>query len=504
MITGLISDPYIISSTVLVLTAVFAAWKHSELDAIPTVGSTTWLGSYFSAVKNLSGVSGLVQEGYDKHKNALFKIPTLYTWIIVASGDKFLDEIRKVPEDHLSAVIAGEDVFKFRFTVGPKITKNMYHATLIRTGLNRKLAALFPVVNTEIVLACDEMFSFVDDEWKSIMAIETIQQIILRGATRVFVGLPLCRNSAWLKFCSEYATEAFVAGAKINLFPEFMWPLIAIFVTKKNSLTRRAMEYLRPLIRERREKWFQNTHTENQADRPEDFLQWLVNDGRETSEWDITQRTMALVFPGLDTISTSLLQALYFLAAYPEYLKPLREEVEALVHEDGWSKSTIDKMYKMDSFMKESHRIGSNIVSLVMMRKVLKDFTFSDGRVVPKGFYIAAPGNAVHHDERIYDSPNTFDPFRFARLRGQGQDGVKQRVDSSNAQYLVFGLGKHACPGRFFVSMLQKTTLARIVMSYDVKLESGAALESFKRDEGGLFMMVDPTTKILFRKRTQV
>ncbi|KAL4062167.1 cytochrome P450 [Scleroderma citrinum] len=444
MVTGPTSDPYIIASAALATIAILAASKRSTLDAIPTAGSTTWIGSYFFAFKSLSGASGLVQEGYDKYKNTLFKIPTLYTWIVVVSGDKLLEEMRKVPEEHLSAVVGGEDLLKLRYTVGPKITENSYHATIMRTLLNRKLAALFPVVNDEIALACDQAFLSVDHEWKSIVAIETIQKITLSGTTRIFVGLPLCRNSAWLKFCADYTTEGFKAGAKISLFPEFMWPLVAIFVTKTNNLTRQAMEYICPLIRERREKWPRDTRTENQVDRPEDFLQWLIDGGSETSEWDITQRVMSLIFPGVDAISSSLLQALYFLAAFPEYLKPLREEVESLVHEGGWTKWTMDNMYKLDSFMKESHRLGTNITGLNMIRKVLKDFTFSDGRVVPKGYYIASPPNAVHRDEELYDAANTFDPFRFARLRGQGQGGIKQRMDSSSSQYLVFGMGKHA------------------------------------------------------------
>lgn len=34
-----------------------------------------------------------------------------------------------------------------------------------------------------------------------------------------------------------------------------------------------------------------------------------------------------------------------------------------------------------------------------MQRKVLKDFVFSDGTVVPKGHIIAVPNFAMHHDE---------------------------------------------------------------------------------------------------------
>jgi Cytochrome P450 len=48
---------------------------------------------------------------------------------------------------------------------------------------------------------------------------------------------------------------------------------------------------------------------------------------------------------------------LHDLAAHPEYAKPLREEIEPLVSKEGWTKATVMKMYKLDSFLKESMRM---------------------------------------------------------------------------------------------------------------------------------------------------
>jgi len=49
--------------------------------------------------------------------------------------------------------------------------------------------------------------------------------------------------------------------------------------------------------------------------------------------------------------------AFYHLAANPEYLVPLREEVEEAIRQHGWSKEAMDKMHKVDSFIKESQRL---------------------------------------------------------------------------------------------------------------------------------------------------
>jgi hypothetical protein len=54
---------------------------------------------------------------------------------------------------------------------------------------------------------------------------------------------------------------------------------------------------------------------------------------------------------------------LYRLLAHPEYLEPLREEVDAVVREDGWTKAGLDKMYKIDSFLRETQRLDGFAVS---------------------------------------------------------------------------------------------------------------------------------------------
>lgn len=44
------------------------------------------------------------------------------------------------------------------------------------------------------------------------------------------------------------------------------------------------------------------------------------------------------------------------LAASPEHLAPLREEIESVTREHGWTKSSMAEMVKLDSFIKECAR----------------------------------------------------------------------------------------------------------------------------------------------------
>ena len=52
--------------------------------------------------------------------------------------------------------------------------------------------------------------------------------------------------------------------------------------------------------------------------------------------------------------------ALYTLAANPEYIHPLRDEVHRVVEERGWTRDSIADLREVDSFLKESMRISSS------------------------------------------------------------------------------------------------------------------------------------------------
>lgn len=53
-------------------------------------------------------------------------------------------------------------------------------------------------------------------------------------------------------------------------------------------------------------------------------------------------------------------QALFDLAASPSFAPVLREEVETVIKEEGYSKMSLHRMVKLDSFIKESQRLRAN------------------------------------------------------------------------------------------------------------------------------------------------
>jgi len=68
---------------------------------------------------------------------------------------------------------------------------------------------------------------------------------------------------------------------------------------------------------------------------------------------------MGLGAASIHTTSQLIANVIFDLAARPEYIQLLREEVTGVLAESGgkWSQDTVNNFKKMDSFVKESQRL---------------------------------------------------------------------------------------------------------------------------------------------------
>ena len=137
--------------------------------------------------------------------------------------------------------------------------------------------------------------------------------------------------------------------------------------------------------------------------------------------------------------------------------------------------------------------------SVQLQRVAVNDYTFSDGTMIPRGTTVAVALDDVHLNEKNYADPLTFDPWRFVKLKEQDTTGRRFDIVSTGLDWLTFGHGRHACPGRYFAAYELKLMLAHLVMNYDVKLEN----EGVRPKDMWVVSncMPNPTAEVLFRKR---
>ncbi|KAG6808415.1 hypothetical protein H0H92_004233 [Tricholoma furcatifolium] len=433
-----------------------------DLSAIPAFGPrgrfTSYIGSYFF----LRDTSGILQMEIDKRQpGEMFRVPFLDHWEVVVTGKKYINELAQAHDDDLSVIDAVADVLQTEFTMGPSIKYDQYHVGVIGSTMTRNLVARFDDVYDEIACAFEDVISErgkgESTEWVSIPAFDAVINVVARTGNRLFVGLPLCRHPEYLRLARNWAIDVFIGAFFINFMP---------WVLKQHP----GKTELKRIVTER-------VHLDK--------------------EFGIEREDR----PALTNI-------LYHLAANPErYLEPLRNEVEAVVGRQGWTKAALRDMVKIDSFVRESERFNG-LSSLIMTRKVVnpKGFTFSNGVHLPMDSIVSVANYATHHDDAYYTDANTFDGFRFSSIReaAEGFDAIRHQMVHTTPEYVTFGHGRHSCPGRFFAANELKLALAYVVLYYDIKL--GDDCNGIKPENSwmSIALIPDKRAHLLFRRRKDV
>lgn len=188
-------------------------------------------------------------------------------------------------------------------------------------------------------------------------------RIVARASSRMFGGLALSKNEAWLNVIINFATDSFAGTQKLKSFPAWLRPLIVLFIPefwRIKGYHKTARQAVIPLLRERREL----------GEKPDDFLQWMSDnaEGEENDQKFLAFLQLQITFAAIHTSAAAPMQALYDLCVRPEYIAPLREEIESVMEEYGAlnSKRGLSKLVKLDSFMKESQRFSPLLLSKIL------------------------------------------------------------------------------------------------------------------------------------------
>lgn len=215
--------------------------------------------------------------------------------------------------------------------------------------------------------------------------------------------------------------------------------------------------------------------------------------------------------------TTDVILDLYSSPNKKKFVAELREECERALEASGgkWTKDAVNSLIRVDSTIRESMRLSglSDVATTRMVRfsstcdaisqcktniSQVADpngIVLSDGTHIPKGVLLAFSQSDIHTDPANYpDNPTEFDAFRFSAPRenylsmvsqGKNFTNVAKALEAKNQamiavgpDFLGFGLGRHACPGRFFASQEMKLALAHILLTYDIKIDGGRPLNT--------------------------
>ncbi|KAK1976984.1 cytochrome P450 [Colletotrichum cereale] len=500
--------PAAAASLVFVVFALLAQrWLAADpLADVPVVGKG---GKWARRRDFLQGkAEQLYMDGYRQFKGSIFRITTSKEKDTICVPPKYLPELKKAPDDVISSTMATEESMQVRYTKMPNDAPILMHA--IKASLTPALPRLNASIADEVAEAMRLELPQSTD-WSEVSINAKLLRVIAMVSGRIFVGPELCRDEKYLDASINYTSDLMAAVHAIAEVPVFLRPLVAGWLPATKKLYRRIEEaeaVFRPVVTARREAAEKGDYRE-----PDDMLQWILNGEAKfgaLSDSDVAIGQLTISFAAIHTTTMTTTNAVYWLAAKPELVPVLRDDVQRALLESGgeFTSGALQNMKKLDSFLKEVMRL-SPLSAASFQRKVLKPMKLPNGQTIPEGMFIEVPTGAVNRDPEIFPDPDTFDALRFYRLREakahaasgtQAAEVVMQaQFVSVGTSHLTFGYGKHACPGRFFAVNEIKMIMSNLLLRYDVGLPDGVT-ERYKSVAFGSSLVPDPAKTIMIRK----
>lgn len=184
-------------------------------------------------------------------------------------------------------------------------------------------------------------------------------------------------------------------------------------------------------------------------------------DGRGMSNQQARDEAMTLLLAGHETTATSLVWTFYLLAAHPEIQEDIAGSVADALGDRLPTAADVPSLTPVERALKESMRMYPAVY-----------FTAREAaEPVEIGGWQIRPGNQVHlllyaayHDSRWFESPERFQPQRFA---------AESEAQLRPGAYVPFGAGPRNCIGKG-MAMLEATLIAATVLKrYELSLAPG-------------------------------
>ncbi|KAF7506029.1 hypothetical protein GJ744_012276 [Endocarpon pusillum] len=441
------------------------------------------LKKYFSAWIYLFSGPSIIQQAFDNARGSPFEVFAPDNRYVFVSSSKHIKEIDSASPEILSLFTATKQMLQPRYTMHgfnwPDIrgAEGVGFIKALRTILTNHLPDLIPgldlVISKELNKILDQCKSF--QSGKKLRIYQEMSRLVVSANAYAFFGEHLAFDEEFMGYASTTTEETFKYAELIRLLPSWAQPLAGKAVLRLSTSQAGMYQALVPIVEQRlnersRHKLGQKGETHR------DCISWITETAPKSwPAYRIVYELIAIWFGSVHGISITITFAIHDLCLHPEYLAPLRKELESEQFEAF--KRTGSGLPLLDSFIKESARL-SPVESMSGRRQALKPFSFSNGTSVNKGEWVCTPAGAVMHSENHYPEPLEFHGFRFADKkfvnhvldRGISQPNGPSKLTDVDETWHVWGIGRITCPGRFYASAAMKTILSHIIRNYNIDL----------------------------------
>ncbi|KAF2139643.1 uncharacterized protein K452DRAFT_300184 [Aplosporella prunicola CBS 121167] len=480
------------------------ASKHL-LDHLPWIGlnEDEWFAKSRAHLREATSSWDLLKAGYAKWstQERTFIIPNLTFRPEAILAQSHISWLVKQPEGILSTKPAQVSLLELEWLAPAQIYEHPFHEEVIRKDLTRHLGQLTPAIVDAVMTNIDRIWGE-ESEWREVNAHKTLSEIIIKISNSIFLGDAIGPDEKYVKAVTNFSQVFVLSAAAIKaLLPDILKPVLApaLGLPSKYFL-KKCKDFLVPVIEQRLAALQrQRDYPDIKQDVPSDFIQWMTqaaflhDSPAEADATLIATRILLMETTAIHTSASAITNTVIDLVASDpslDYLNGIREQAsKVLVSTSGqWTHLAIRQLTRADSAIRESLRY-SGFAARGAKRQVTAPggLTLPDGAYLPCGAWLSIPVAAIHHDDRFYPSPTTYDAFRFSDARADMLEALRMRGAGGQAElwellqekrlslsttsdaFVPFGHGRHSCPGRFFAAQVLKLILAHITLKYDIQ-----------------------------------
>ena len=179
---------------------------------------------------------------------------------------------------------------------------------------------------------------------------------------RAIVGPEICRNPHWISAVVNYSLGVFHASAILKLTPSLLRPtvwLLMPYTWQIQNQRRNIRKIIYPEIQQRQREYVEKPDAF--AAKEKASIDWLIEKSpqEEATLSMMSHRITGISFGSTHTTSNFVTNCIYDLAAYfHQYATELREEIDREIPDiNNVTNASLAKLWKLDSFMKESQRL---------------------------------------------------------------------------------------------------------------------------------------------------
>ncbi|KAK7211221.1 hypothetical protein V2G26_018399 [Clonostachys chloroleuca] len=344
-----------------------------------------------------------------------------------------------------------------------------------KSKFNPTVGAYVTELHDIVKVQMDKLFHKHED-WTEVNINDGIMEIVSILSARVFTGTEASQNVEWLELGPGYVTNVLVYIEALKRWPKVLRPLVMFFLPQRQLILRQwqqAKEFLASTIAKHKLQ-------QQQINDSPSLMDYFINDDRINLE-DMVRLQMAIVVAGIHTTSASLTQLLYDLAAYPEGIPELREEIKHVYEENG--------------------RAFNKKALTTFQHLAVDSLTLSNGLYIPRGTKMELPTTAIQVDDRLYEKPQVFDGLRFYEGRHKEGSENKHLYISTGKLDLAWGYGRHVCPGRFIADVEIKLVMAEFLLRFYIRNPAGQPRHPDLEFESNL--LPDPTKTVTLKLAKQ-